>query len=103
MARQLKVYGRTGWRSECPPALNGNQQTREIVATTTIKEAMRLFGCSRGEWNWSGCETGNAGELKLALSAPGVVFWKPIDAHDDEAWKRLIPPFPAGSVPDQKL
>ncbi|MGE8063800.1 hypothetical protein [Pseudomonas sp. NPDC089569] len=50
------------------------KQVRTIVAASSQKKAAELVGVSlsylRGYWS----ETGNAVELKTALSQPGVVF-----------------------------
>lgn len=87
-AKQFRVFGRTGWRRECPPAPNGGRQTREIVAAKTIASARRLFGCTMAQWRCSGCETGNEEEITQAMSKPGVVFWRPLDARKEEEWQR---------------
>lgn len=92
-ARKLKVYGWTGYRRDCPPAPNGNRQTREIVATTSKKEAARLVDPERS-WMRPPVseidETGNAAEIELATANPGVVFWCPIDESYRGAaqWRR---------------
>jgi hypothetical protein len=80
-AKALKVYGLRGWRSDCPPAANGNRQTREIVAATSKAAAMRAFGCSRYEMDNHCSVTGNEAEIALATSKPGTVFWIPLDGR----------------------
>lgn len=75
----LKVYGFTKWRAAAIPALNGNRQTRNIVAAHSIAEVMRLADMSRNDYNLSGSETGNADEVVVAMSEPGVVFWVEFD------------------------
>ncbi len=84
MPRSLFVYGYRGWRNECRPAANGNKQTREIVAVTSVAAAHRAFiasglNCSINDVRNYGAETGNELELKTALAEPGVVFWAPLD------------------------
>lgn len=87
MPRQLKVYGWIGWRNECPPAANGNHQTREVVAARSMAEVGRIVGESPRRLDMS--ETGNQGELTVALSAPGTVFWHPLDERAvDREWRR---------------
>lgn len=92
-ARKLKVYGWTGIRQECPPAANGSRQTREVVATTSKKEAARLVDPERSWMRPSLSEigeTGNAEEIEMAMAEPGVVFWCPLDAsyRPDPEWRR---------------
>lgn len=80
--RLLKVFGWQGWRSECPPALNGNKQTREVVAAKSKAEVARIAGKKYANQLFNLGETGNSLELQLALSKPGVIFWAPIDSRD---------------------
>ena len=72
---KLKVYGFTKWRAAAIPAPNGNRQTRNVVAAHSVAEVMRLADMSRNDYNLSGSETGNADEIAVAMSEPGVVFW----------------------------
>lgn len=76
--RKLKVYGWRGYRSECPPAANGNKQTREICAAPTKTAALRAAGTRPSAGDFTG-ETGNEKEIALAIANPGVVLWAPID------------------------
>jgi hypothetical protein len=82
VTRQLKVYAMVGHRAGVNPNARGNQQTREIVAAHSVAEAMRKFKATRSEWNHSGGETGNALEVATAMSAPGVVFFAPLNHHN---------------------
>ena len=89
MARKLKVYGWRGWRSECPPAPNGNRQTREVVATTSKTKARKLSGDLPVPLSEIS-ETGNDEEIAQALSEPEVVFWHPLDEHfADRKWRSI--------------
>lgn len=84
MSRRLRVYGWQGYRHECP---GHNRVTREIVAAHSKAEVARIAGAS-GPWvlfNLS--ETGNAREIEVASASPGIIFWKPIDHHNDE-WRK---------------
>lgn len=82
-----KVYGYTGWRHDCPPARNGSRQTREIVAARSAAEAARLFGISPWRLRSYGCETGNADEIRVAMSKPGAVFWRPLNERTEfDGW-----------------
>ena len=87
MAEQLKVYGWTGYRNECPAAPNGNRQTREIVATTSWRRAAILGGQTVGGLRRYGSITGNPFEIALATSKPETVFWRPLDARDEKEWR----------------
>jgi hypothetical protein len=75
MKRTLKVYGWQGDRRE---------QTREVVAAYSKAEVRRILGLSAYDnanlFNFA--ETGNAEEIATALSAPGTVFWKPLNSPD---------------------
>lgn len=79
--RKLKVYGWTGSKSGMPKS-----QARFIVAAPSITEVLRITGMTRYQFNYSGCETGNAEELSQAMSQPGVVFYQQLNAPRDEAW-----------------
>jgi hypothetical protein len=88
--RKNKVYGWTGYRYDCPPALNGSCQTREICATTSIKRLCEILGCMKSELLGLS-ETGNAQENRLAMAEIGTVFWRPNDHAgnpSDESWTR---------------
>ena len=90
MSLKLKVYGWQGHRQECPPAPNGNKQTREIVAAPSIAAAARAAGYSRPRQMFNLCETGNDDDVKRAMSEPGVVFWHPLDQRLGERhWTKV--------------
>jgi len=75
----LKVYGFQSFRQDCPEAPNGSRQTREIVAAKSLKAAKAL--APEGTPLSEIVETGNAREIHVAMSYPGVVFWEPLDNH----------------------
>lgn len=84
----LKVYTWVGHRHECPPSANGGRQTRELVATTSKKEAARIAG-ETGPWRlWNLSETRNEADRQLALANPGVLFWSKLDYRMDRVWHR---------------
>jgi len=76
---KLKVYGWQGHRSECPPAANGGQQTREIVAAPSKAAAARAAGKKDPRSLFNFDETGNQHEIEIAMAEPGTVFWRPLD------------------------
>ncbi len=80
--RPLKVFSWQSFRAECPPAPNGNLQTREIIAARSKAEAVRIAGKKYPYELFNLGETGNHLELELALSKPGIIFWTPIDGRD---------------------
>ena len=86
--KPLIVYGWLGYRIDCPPALNGSRQTREIMAARSISEVNRATGLSRNYLSNYAGETGNANEIEVAMSEPGVVFWKPLDYRPEGGWTR---------------
>ena len=93
MSRELKVYGWNGFKTG--HGLGFHNQTREIVAAKTKTEAATLGGfTTRGgklslrTFNEWACETGNAEEVKQAMSKPGGVFWHPLDEREcDRKWR----------------
>jgi len=85
--RGTKVYGWIGARPESRVQGNHHGQTREIMAAASVAEVLRLTGMTRGEFNRSGCETGNSEELEIALSKPRVVFWQPL--YGDDHWREV--------------
>jgi hypothetical protein len=86
MSRKLKTYGWVGSRLECPPAPNGNRQTREICAAHSQAELARIAGVKRPSNLWNLCETGNKEEVVKVLSEPLTVFWRPLDKRRGKDW-----------------
>lgn len=84
--KKIKVYGWTGFRSECVPRPNGSRQTREIVAGRTKAAIRDSFGSGNKPPASEIIETGNDTELALAGSEPGRVFWQPYGARKHEPW-----------------
>jgi len=78
-----KVYGFIGHtrkhiRVQFPETPTHIRQTREIVAAKSMAEVGRIVGESpRNLTNLS--ESGNPAEIEIATSAPGVLFWRPLD------------------------
>ena len=60
---KLKVYG-----------VNLDGKHRGIIATTSQREAARLFRIPLGRMRDYGSETGNTEECCIALAEPGVPF-----------------------------
>lgn len=85
---KLKVFGYLLTVAECPPAPNGSRQTRAIVAAPSQKAAAEAFGVSLHEFRNYGGETGNAGEIEVATSDPGVVYWSDLDTFP-RRWTKL--------------
>jgi hypothetical protein len=83
-----KVYGWSGFRSECPPRPNGSRQTREIVAGRSKFAIRESFGSTNKPIASEICETGNDVELALSTAEVGRVFWQPLGARKDEPWTR---------------
>jgi hypothetical protein len=88
--KQLKVYGWTGYRTEAEASPNGMQQTREIVAATSVAQVMRISGKTRHYLTNYGGETGNTEELRVALAEPGIIFWTELtdSRRDVQQWRR---------------
>ena len=82
--RKLKVYGWQSFRPECRSDNNGNHQTREIVAAPSMAAVARIVGVKYPRQLFNLCETGNPKEHRIAMSEPGVVFWKPISDYHAE-------------------
>lgn len=82
--RKLKVYGWQGVRKYHGP---GAPCTREIVAAPSMAAIMRITGDNRRSSLWNCCETGNEDEITEAMSAPGQIFWRPIDDRGGP-WRR---------------
>lgn len=82
---RLKVFAVGGFRREAATNPdNPRTQTREIVAATSQKEAVRLFNASGlymtiGELRNYGNVTGNPQEVETAMAQPGQVFWRALD------------------------
>lgn len=83
----MKVYGVLMWVQDCPPAPNGSRQARCIVAAKSLTEAARIFDCPVHFLRTYGCPTGNDGEIKQAMTAPGVAFWT--EDRGEPMWRRL--------------
>ena len=95
MVSKLKVYGWTGQGGrEFERPANGNQQTREIVATTSKAEVRRIAGLAPSV---EITETRNVVEVTTATAEPGTVLWRPLDSRvgfvaHGEAWPQLWRP-----------
>jgi hypothetical protein len=76
MTRALKVYTWQGFRNELP---GHHRTTIEVVAAANGSAAARAAGFDRTRQLFNFCETGNDEDIKQAMSAPGTVFWRPID------------------------
>jgi hypothetical protein len=85
----LKVYGWQGFQHDCP---THHRQTREIIATSSIKKAAEALGYRPSDL-FNVCETGNAQEIAQAMSQPGVGFWRPIDDRNN-VWIPIKPRTP---------
>lgn len=71
MGRALKVYGWTGFRS-----INGTKmESREIMAGYSVADVLRVTGLTRGEYYYSGGETSNEEEVRVASEEPRVVLF----------------------------
>lgn len=64
---KMKVFGGAMF-------VRGHRQMRAVVACTSQKAAAAVTGQTLGEIRTYWCETGNAVEVELALSQPGVIF-----------------------------
>lgn len=83
----VRVYGVISWREEAVAAPNGNHQARHIYCGRQSDFAEKI-GCSMRHLAVYGCKTGNAEEIALASSKPGVVFWR--DEHaPGKPWREL--------------
>lgn len=100
MSKALKTYGWQGNRFECPPAPNGGQQTREIVAATSAAAAARAAGLQRASQLWNLGVTGNADEIALAQASPGTVYWQPlVSGRPSTGWTEAGGKFGAAVAP----
>jgi hypothetical protein len=68
-----------GWQSKRKEAPGHHRLTREIVAARSKAEAVRCAGYRRASQMVNLAETGNAHEIRTALSRPGAVFWASLD------------------------
>jgi hypothetical protein len=73
----IKVYG---WQSFRPVV----GQTREIVAAKSAAAAARASGHKHPCQMFNLSPTGNAQEIEIATSAPGVVFWRGLNDRRGE-------------------
>lgn len=90
-SNQLKVFSWIGRRTGVTvnPDAPWNHQTREVVAARSKAEVGRIVGQDpRNLFNLG--ETGNKESVDLALSKPGVVFWRGLDDRAGE-WKQNRP------------
>lgn len=81
MRRKLKVYGGNTF-------LLRGQQVRTIAAVTSAKQFATLVKTSYGYVRDYCCETGNAEEIKLAMSDVGSVF---VECKECGCWSKVKP------------
>jgi hypothetical protein len=67
MGRKLKVFGTQTF-------LMHGVQNRTVAAATSMKGFAALIGSSLNYVRHYGCETGNAEEVKIAMSDIGSIF-----------------------------
>jgi hypothetical protein len=85
-SRKLKVYSWQGWRNEIRYSQRCGCATTEVLAAPSIAAVIRITGNRRSDlFNIN--ETGNESAISIAMSEPGVHFWRCIDDQDGE-WKR---------------
>ena len=83
---KLKVYTWQGFRNELP---GHHKTTTEVVAAASQTAAARAAGFDRPRQLFNFCETGNDEDIEQAMSAPGTVFWRPIDQIPrDRKWTK---------------
>jgi hypothetical protein len=78
MPREMKVFRRSGFRSDCPEEEDRHGQTVEYVAARSKAEAGRIFVASGPRDRVSVkeiSETGWPEATMRCLVKPGVVFW----------------------------
>lgn len=80
--RPQRVYWWLGARREAGP----RSQTREMVAAPSMAAAARAAGYKHPRQMFNLCETANEDDIRVAMSTPGVVFWKAIDSRGE--WHR---------------
>lgn len=88
MARKLKVYGWSAFYIRGAEK-QFNQSFRCIVAATSQADAARLAGKEKPRDLWQLTETGNAGEIALATTKPGTVFFQVHHAPAAVPWQEL--------------
>lgn len=88
MARQLKVYG---WTSFYAYKSGGYIQGRYIVEAHSVAEVLRIAGIKRSDYAWTGSETGNTEEVKLATATPGRLYFAPLDSRQVEDFIDVTP------------
>ena len=84
MTATLKVYGWQGTRANAASHPDGqpwSNQTREIVAAASEAAVARAAKVSRPRQLFNLGETGNAKEIEVAMSKPGIIFWRPYDSR----------------------
>ncbi len=86
---KLKVYG---WIGHFRKIDTHHVQSREIVAARSMAAAARAYGEKDPRRIFNLGETGNAHEISIAMSDPGRVFWKSLDANprndDPSVWTK---------------
>lgn len=64
------------------------RNTELIVATKSRSAAARAFGCTDSYLKTYGTQTGNAVQMAYALTAPGIVFHRPV-SPDGPPWQPM--------------
>lgn len=87
----MKVYGTVLSATPSDRAKTGvamGRQVRAVIAAPTQKVAAEAFGLSLYAFRQYAGETGNQQELAVALSKPGAVFIRGLDAYGAEYVER---------------
>ncbi len=74
----------------------GRKGSREVVAAHSIAEALRCADVARKSALFNFAETQYSEYVAIAMTDPGAVFWRPIDARTD-GWTRWVRPLVAAA------
>lgn len=85
--RRLKTFGWQGHRMQAP-----GLQTREICRASSMAAVARIAGVKSPRELFNLTETGNALEIAITSRDIGVIYWRPLDARDDDLWTRISVP-----------
>lgn len=89
MPQAMKAFSYNAHRAEAVLERNRLGVTREVIAAPDAAEALRLSRAAGATWSTEVHESTNSLETIQAMTAPGTVFWTPMNWAARTGWNAV--------------
>jgi hypothetical protein len=89
MPQAMKAFSYNGHRKEAVLERNAQGITREVIAAPNEAEALRLSRLAGADWTTAVHESTDSLESIQAMTAPGTVFWTPMNWSARTNWNAV--------------